>query len=260
MLNVDNYPGSGTFLGRILRLPLSLVPKTAVVPILQGPLRGKRWIAGSGIHRLWLGSYEPFKMALAAELTRPAMVVFDIGANVGIYTLLFSDRVGPAGRVVAFEPAPRNVAYLGKHLALNGASNVEIVDAAVSDAVGRSSFDDTADSCAGRLESTGALLVRTTTIDHFVQGSGLHPSLIKIDVEGAEGDVLHGALKTLNELRPTILLATHSHAIKRTCTAILAACHYDIQQLERGESVTQSDELIAKPKARAHLSDPSHPS
>ena len=259
MLNVEHYPGNGTFLGRILRLPLSLVPKTAVVPILQGPLRGKRWIAGSGIHRLWLGCYEPFKMALAAELTRPATVVFDVGANVGIYTLLFGDRVGPAGRVVAFEPAPRNVEYLRKHLALNGTSNVEIVEAAVSNAVGRSSFDDTADSCAGRLESTGALLVRTTTIDHFVQDSGLHPSLIKIDVEGAEGDVLRGALKTLNQGRPTILLATHSHAVKRTCTDILVACGYDIQELENGGSVTESDELIAHARPRANRSDPSRP-
>jgi FkbM family methyltransferase len=259
MLNVEHYPGSGTFLGRVLRLPLSLIPKSAIVPILQGPLRGKRWIAGSGIHRLWLGSYEPFKMTLAAELTRPATVVFDIGANVGIYTLLFADRVGPAGRVVAFEPAPRNVAYLRKHLALNSVSNVEIVDAAVSDAVGSSSFDDTADSCAGRLESTGALRVRTTTIDHFVQGSGLHPSLIKIDVEGAEGDVLHGALKTLNELRPTILIATHSHAVKRTCTDILVAYGYDIQQLENGGSATESDELIAQARPRVNHSDPSHP-
>ena len=146
MLNVEHYPGSGTFLGRMLRLPLSLVPKTAVVPILQGPLKGKRWIVGSGIHRLWLGSYEPSKMAVAAELTSTGAIVFDIGANVGIYTLLFSARAGQSGRVVAFEPSPRNVAYLKQHLTLNDASNVEVVEAAVSDAVGRSSFDDTADS------------------------------------------------------------------------------------------------------------------
>ena len=50
------------FFGRTLRLPLRLVPKSAVVPILQGPLRGKRWIAGSSTHGCWLGTYELAKV------------------------------------------------------------------------------------------------------------------------------------------------------------------------------------------------------
>ena len=248
MLDVEHYPGSGTFLGRILRLPLSLVPKTAVVPILQGPLRGKRWIVGSGIHRLWLGSYEPMKMAVAAELTSPGAIVFDIGANVGIYTLLFSARSGRSGRVVAFEPSPRNVAYLKQHLALNDASNVEVVEAAVSDAVGRSSFDSAGNSCAGRLHSDGDFLVRTTTIDQFVASSGLKPSLLKVDVEGGEADVLRGAAITLANARPEILLATHAPDIKRMCIDLLTESGYQVDELTDGGAIF-ADELIARPRA-----------
>src|SRR5262245_27460113 len=108
MIDVERYPKSQTTLGRVIRAPLRLIPKQAVVPSLQGPLSGKRWIVGSGIHRMWLGSYEPSKMGLAAQCVRSGDTVFDIGAHVGIYTLLFSDRVGPTGRVIAFEPAPQN--------------------------------------------------------------------------------------------------------------------------------------------------------
>ena len=247
MLDAEHYPDSKTVLGRILRLPLSLVPKTAVVPILHRPLRGKRWIAGSGIHRLWLGSYEPFKMVFAADLTHPGAVVFDIGANVGIYTLLFSDRVTASGRVVAFEPSPRNVVYLEKHLALNGASNVDVVNAAVSDIRGYSAFDATSGSCTGHLEPSGGLLVRTTTIDHFVESSGLRPSLIKVDVEGSEADVLRGATGTLRSTRPQILLATHSADIKQTCTDLLVEWGYQVDELSDGSTVF-ADELIARPR------------
>src|SRR5437867_1922845 len=145
MINVERYPGSQTPIGRIIRAPLRVIPKRVVVPILQGPLRGKRWITGSGIHRIWLGSYEVSKMALAAAWVHAGDTVFDIGANVGIYTLLFSERVGPRGRVVAFEPSARNVSYLKRHLALNGATNVSVVEADASATAGIARFEPGSD-------------------------------------------------------------------------------------------------------------------
>ena len=103
MINFSAISDS-TFVGMALRLPLRLIPRRAVVRILQGPLRGKRWIVGSSDHGCWLGSYEAAKLKKITELVRPGMVCWDVGANAGLYTLLFAELVGRAGRVFAFEP------------------------------------------------------------------------------------------------------------------------------------------------------------
>ena len=248
MIDVGRYPASLTIIGRILRAPLRLIPKESVVPILQGPIRGKRWITGSGIDRLWLGSYEPAKMWLASTWVNSGDVVFDIGANVGIYTLLFSDRVGSSGRVIAFEPSPRNIRYLRRHVDLNRAENILVVEAAVSRGVGIVRFDTAETAATGHLSVQGSLDVVTTTIDHFAESTGLVPSHMKIDVEGAEADVIQGAVETPKRYRPRILLATHSQILKQTCIGLLEANGYDVQELtERGRPV--SDELCASPRS-----------
>lgn len=100
---------NSTLLGRALRLPLRLIPDDTVVRIVQGPLRGKRWIAGSSNHGCWLGSYELAKQKKVIELVRPGMVCWDVGAHMGFYTLVFAEVSGLAGRVFAFEPLPRSV-------------------------------------------------------------------------------------------------------------------------------------------------------
>jgi len=195
-------------------------------------------------------------MKLAASLTGDKDVVFDIGANVGIYTLLFSDRVGPTGRVVAFEPSVRNVAQLRRHLELNHAENVDVVEGAVSDVVGQSAFSDISGSCTGRLDADGDVLVMTTTIDHFVQSSGLSPSLIKIDVEGSEADVLRGAIGTLRHNRPLLLVATHSPAVKSRCAMLLIDCGYHVDRISDGRMVHE-DELIGRPLSDLALEEQS---
>src|SRR5262245_16362785 len=168
MIDVERYPKSQTTLGRVIRAPLRLIPKQDVVPILQGPLSGKRWIVGSGIHRMWLGSYEPSKMALAARWVRSGDTVFDIGAHVGIYTLLFSVRVGQTGRVIAFEPSPRNLIYLRRHLDLNRVCNTSVVDVAVCESTGNARFDPGPNSSQGCLAPGGSLPISTTTVDDYV--------------------------------------------------------------------------------------------
>src|SRR5262245_8579614 len=129
-----------TPVGKLLRLPLRLIPGRAVLPILQGPLRGKKWIAGASDNGCWLGSYEYQKQRLFAKSVSPGDVVFDVGAHVGFYTLLASVLVGKRGRVIAFEPVPANLEYLRHHIRLNRIDNVEIIEAAVSDTDGVSAF------------------------------------------------------------------------------------------------------------------------
>src|SRR5215469_426004 len=98
-LSVTSIPDT-TRIGRLLRLPLHLVGHSTVVRVLQGPLRGKRWIAGSAVHSCWLGLYEVTKVSRFAELLSRGDVVFDLGANVGLYSLLAALKVGYVGRVI----------------------------------------------------------------------------------------------------------------------------------------------------------------
>src|SRR5204863_1439467 len=114
---------SGRFLGKILRLPLSLIPHDAEVRILRGPLRGKKWIKGAGPNAYWIGTYEVARLHALAKAAPQGAVVYDVGANVGIYSLLASFQVGASGKVYAFEPLERNLRYLHGHITLNNLQN-----------------------------------------------------------------------------------------------------------------------------------------
>lgn len=234
-----------SYLGRLLRAPLRLVPPDARLPILRGPLRGKRWIAGSSNHGCWIGSYEARKQELFARHVGAGFVVFDIGAHVGFYTLLASVRSGPRGRVVAVEPVSRNLDYLRRHLEMNSIQNVEVLAVAVSDQIGEVAFQEGWNSSVGRLDATGTSRVRTTTLDELVlSGSVAPPQVIKMDIEGGEAAALRGGKRTLELHHPTIFLATHSASVHGECCSLLHAVGYVLQAVNGG-AVETADELLA---------------
>lgn len=207
---------SSSVLGKLARLPLRLLPPNLVVPILQGNLRGCWWVVGSSVHGCWLGWYEREKQLEFARALRPGAVVYDIGANVGFYTLLSSVLVGDQGRVYAFEPVPRNVRYLRQHIRLNHLHNVEVLELAVGESAGEASFDDTLGHSVGRLSTAGRLCVEVATLDGLMAADVLQPPhVLKIDVEGAEAAVLTGALGVLRHHHPVIFLARNPRP-KRT--------------------------------------------
>src|SRR5690242_1114122 len=238
---------SSNRLGKMLRASLSIVPSGLVVPIVQGPTRGYKWIIGSSTHGCWLGSFELEKQRVFRSLVKPGSVLYDIGANVGIYTLLGSKLVGPGGHVFAFEPLPRNLRLLHKHVKLNNLQNVTIVEKAVSDRDGFAAFNVENDLSAGSLSMTGDLTVETIALDNEGSAIALRPpSLLKIDVEGAEAQVLAGAAALLHTHRPAVLLATHGQNQHRDCCEMLRCWGYEISSITGG-SVDASDELLAVP-------------
>lgn len=235
-----------SFAGRLLRFPLRLIPSSATLPILQGRLRGKRWIVGSGTHGCWLGSYEYEKQRTFEETVERGFVVFDIGAHVGFYTLLASVLVGPEGRVVAFEALPRNLRYLRAHLALNGVNNVSVVGAAVSDVDAEVCFDEGPGHSMAHIAGAGSLKVASVTLDKVVFGDGMRPpSVLKIDVEGAEFAVLQGAMRTIGMYRPALFLATHGPEIHSRCWELLRGWRYRIRTLTE-KPVEFGDELLCE--------------
>jgi FkbM family methyltransferase len=159
------------------------------------------------------GDYEPGVTRLFDRLIESGMVVVDVGAHIGYYTLLAAKKVGPTGKVYAFEPAPSNYALLVKNIALNGYQNIVPVPKAVSNTQGTITFFLHPDSVTHSLhrETLGrgktAITVETTTLDHFFEEQGwpaVH--LVKMDIEGAELAALEGMTKLIERNRVCLIL------------------------------------------------------
>lgn len=186
--------------------------------IRHGPAAGLRFLAGVSIAGYRLGTTEPDFQAAFAERIRPGDVVYDLGANVGFYTVLAARLVGPAGRVVAFEPFAESAARARANAARNGFGHVEVVEAAVSDAPGTAFLTLSTSPVTHHLDGAGAyqrppgapgVEVAVTSIDAFVASGGPPPDVVKVDVEGAEVAALHGMAATLRDHRPTLLVEVH---------------------------------------------------
>jgi len=249
MINISGISDMNA-LGKLLRFPLKLIPQKMIMPILQGRLKGKKWIVGSSNHGCWLGSYEYDKQILFSRTIKEGGVVYDIGANVGFYTLLSSETVGKKGKVIVFEPLPRNIHYLRKHLLLNRCENVTLIEAAVADKNGVAFFEDRTGYSTAHLSSEGHLEVKVVSLDKLViDGTIPPPDYMKIDVEGAELLVLSGARSILANYHPTIFLATHGIEVHQQCCEFLEAIGYDLQSIN-GKNIDETDEILAFKKAK----------
>lgn len=235
-----------SFLGRLLRLPLRLIPKRMAMPIMQGCLRGTKWIVGAGEHGYWLGSYEMNKRRAFEKEIPSGAVLYDIGANVGYFSLLAAKLAGPEGRVYAFEPLPRNIEYLKKHIKINKFENIEAVEAAVSDHSGEAHFDLGASSAMGHLAETGGITVRMVALDEMLEAGDMRPpDYMKVDVEGAEYEALKGARKLLEKYHPILFLDTHQREAHLPTIELLQSLGYEFEILD-GKSLTATKELIAR--------------
>lgn len=148
-------------------------------------------------------------------------VVIDVGAHLGESSLLFSELVGPSGRVVAFEPDPVACASLRKNLELNGLRNVSVEEKSVSDKTGKAllateRFGSGAASIvrqAPRDAHLRELEVQSTTLDEYCEEHGLVPGWIKIDAEGAEPMIVSGMRGLIERHRPSVILEFHTQGL-----------------------------------------------
>jgi FkbM family methyltransferase len=216
-------------IGKLIRLPLRAIPPDTVVPVLSGINRGMRWRVGSSVHGCWLGTYEAAKQRAMREIVRPGMSAWDIGANVGFYTLGMSAL---GAKVRAFEPLPANLIDLRRHIAINRLT-VDVQSVAVSDKGGTRRFSGS--GATGRLTPEG-LAVRTVRLDDL---DGL-PDVVKIDVEGGELAVLRGASGLIAKRRTIWLVALDDPANNAACRAIFRDAGYHVEDLG------SRDEIIAR--------------
>lgn len=234
-----------SLLGKALRCPLRLIPKEMQMPIMQGKLKGKKWIVGSGNHGCWLGTYEYDKQRLFSKTITKGSIVFDVGGHVGFYTLLSSELVGSSGKVYVFEPVPRNISHIRKHIKINGIMNVSIIEAAVSNESGSVYFDQSGCGYTGCISNSGDLKVNAVSLDDMIYKEQIPtPSFIKMDIEGAEGLALYGAKKMLENSHPTIFLATHGSVVHKQCCNFLTSFGYQLEAID-GMKLEQSTEVLA---------------
>lgn len=195
-----------------------------------------------------MGTYELEMQRAFAQALKTGDVLYDIGANVGFYTLLGSVCVGSSGRVYSFEPLARNVADLKRHIELNRLSNCQVIEAAVWQNCGTERFDSSRPRSMGWLSKAGTDIVSTVALDALVDsGAARAPNVLKIDVEGAEFGVLKGGSQMIRGSKPIILLATHGQDAREACIRLLQELGYRIESMN-GFPVRASDELLGTPR------------
>jgi FkbM family methyltransferase len=189
-----------------------------IAPSIQavGVVHGHQVVFGPGSEcylDMTQGRWEPGVTRLVETVVQSGMTVVDGGAHIGYFSLLAARRVGPDGRVYAFEPAPENFDLLARNIALNHYRNVVPVRKAVSDHEGVEIFFLHPDSVAHSLiaETFGrpraTIQVETTTLDSFFAAQrwpAVH--LVKLDIEGAEPAALDGMTDLLARNRGVRLI------------------------------------------------------
>ncbi|MGB8831316.1 MAG: FkbM family methyltransferase [Candidatus Sulfotelmatobacter sp.] len=191
----------------------------------------------------YYNEYEQAQETVFLELVRAHSLVFDIGANMGLFSLLSASR---GASVVSFEPSQLLAARFSENIALNQYQEIRLVKEAVSDCEGTISFYETRalNFGVGRVFAFGhaqdtapSYSVSTNTVDFYVSRFGM-PALIKMDIEGAEWLALKGASETLKSPdAPDLLIEFHPQEIQALggsldlCLALLRESGYRRYQL-----------------------------
>jgi len=186
------------------------------------------------------------KQKVFVQYLTEAMVVYDIGANVGFFTLLSSHLVGKSGKVYAFEPFTENLQYLSKHLEINCCDNVEILSFGLSDHSGQAKLDSSQGGFMARICDQGKLPVQVYALDQLIEKGVLAPAdFVKIDAEGSEFAVLEGGKNFFRRKKPIMLLTTHSPELHSKCCSLLSDWGYQLRSLWSDKPVHETDEVIA---------------
>jgi FkbM family methyltransferase len=201
---------------------------------------------GVGARILEDAAYEADVTWAFNEILRPGQTVVDVGANIGFYTMLSASRIGPDGRVLAIEPNPANVRLLEASRRANGFEHVTVLQAAASDQLGLLALHAAhSNGMTGELQGELADIAASVTVP-CVEVDRVAPadrtvSLIKMDVEGAEGLALRGALKTIDRDRPRVIaefdpinLQGVSRMSGRDFLGLMTSRGYGVRIIEKG--------------------------
>jgi FkbM family methyltransferase len=188
--------------------------------VLVGPYRGLRFKMSSQLRErmgVYYREYEPDVAAYLRRWVAPGAVVLDVGAHIGIHAMYMAQLMKNRGQVYAFEAWPDNFHQLQENISLNRSHAVKPVHLAVTAGSSTVSFTQGRTSGMHHVSEPGestSFVVEGIDLDSFCESNGVAPSLLLVDVEGNELDVLEGARATLGRYRPKLILEHHGQGDK----------------------------------------------
>lgn len=183
------------------------------VVMRNGVAKGLKFNTGESCPELALGTYEVPIQNIFTQHLKPGNVFYDIGANVGFFSIIAAKLVGDGGKVYAFEPGEGNASSIRHNARLNNFNHIEVIEKAVSHTSGEGQLLLAKYSGGHALATAdappdlaGEVTVDLVSIDDLIaQNKIAPPNFVKIDVEGAELDVLKGMTETIKTARPAII-------------------------------------------------------
>ena len=183
------------------------------VTVRNGIAKELKFNTGESCPELALGTYEVPIQNIFAQHLKDGDVFYDIGANVGFFTVIAAKLVGNTGKVYAFEPGKGNAKSVRHNAQLNNFTQVEVIEKAVSHTSGSGQLL-LAQYSGGHALATadappdlaGEVTVDLVSIDDLIAQNQIQPpNFVKVDVEGAELDVLKGMTETMKTYKPTVI-------------------------------------------------------
>jgi FkbM family methyltransferase len=208
------HRGKGLLIRRILMPILPPNPAIFVARLPGGGLVRLHPRETLGFATLVYGGFEREEISCAIELAAPGVATFDVGANIGMFSVALGRAVGRDGLVVAVEPDATNVRRLRDNLTFNSIANVRVVEAVAGErdeVVELHLADDRAYNSVMTIEEgravVGTTSVRSVRLDRIWEELGRPAvSFVKIDVEGAEASVLRGGRAMISATHPSLIV------------------------------------------------------
>ena len=168
-------------------------------------------------------SFEKFETEVMKKNIKKGYVVIDCGANLGYYSLLFSKLVGKSGKVFAFEPDPKNFSLLQKNLKVNDITNVVALNLAVSDKQGESflfldkHYPGNSKMYNEGKNEGGKIKINCVRLDDYFKGFKKKINLIKMDIEGSEGNAIKGSTDIIKNNKTIKLVLEYFPEALKSC-------------------------------------------
>jgi len=258
-------PGAREWIGGLLLRAPAPLRSLRGVPVLGGivhklshrilPTDEKVWarIEAGPAREIWIelnprtgqnylqGNAEPKVQSVLEKHLRPGMIFYDLGANIGLFSLLAARLIGETGKVFSFEPDPEIAARLRRNIARNAFTNISVVQSGVWSFSGNCNFI-VADPCSpdrgigkfaelSERDDMPGTLTPCVSLDDFIQ-TAPPPDAIKCDIEGAEVEAFRGAEKLLESSRPWIVCEMHSETIGQAVRNQLQGFGYTFEPVD----------------------------
>jgi len=234
-------------LARLLRRSLNAAAPQGLteVKVAVGELAGMTFALDLQTEKdYWLGTYETDLQQAARKFTRPGMVIYDIGANIGYISMLFAHLSGENGSIYSFEALTENIQRLTHNIQLNHLQDrVHVNACAVVDYTRTVTFMTHSSGAMGKVIGSAGrdehylqkIRVNGLALDDFVfKQKNPAPDVIKMDIEGGEVLAIKGMRRILKESRPVFFIELHGEESAGVVWDSLTGCGYEFFLMKKG--------------------------